>query len=116
MAETLAKLRELMKVRNWDLYVLPRTDEHSSEYIAPCDKRVEFVSGFSGSNAIALISHSEALLWTDSRYFLQAEKELREGWQMRKLQQGEKMWFQHAIAEYPGATLGIDPRLITAGT
>ena len=61
-----------MKDRNWDLYLLPRTDEHSSEEIAAEDQRVEFISGFSGSNATALISQKEALLWTDGRYFLQA--------------------------------------------
>jgi Xaa-Pro aminopeptidase len=37
MTEVLAQIRQLMKERNWDLYILPRTDEHQSEYIAPCD-------------------------------------------------------------------------------
>jgi Xaa-Pro aminopeptidase len=53
------------------------------------------VSGFSGSCAFALITLTEALLWTDSRYFLQAEKELKEGWAMRKILEGEKKWFEH---------------------
>jgi Xaa-Pro aminopeptidase len=38
-----------------DVYVLPRTDEHQSEYLCPCDERVAFISGFTGSNGIALI-------------------------------------------------------------
>lgn len=54
-----------------------------------------FISGFTGSNGIALISKTEALLWTDGRYFLQAEKELHEGWKMKKLIAGEKKWFEH---------------------
>ena len=93
MAESVGKIRELMATRKWDLYLMPRTDEHQSEYIAPCDERVKFVSGFSGSNAIALISAKEALLWTDGRYFLQAEKELYPGWQLKKMVAGEKQWF-----------------------
>ena len=52
--------------------MLPRTDEHQSEYLCPCDERVAFISGFTGSNAIAVISQTEALVWTDGRYFLQA--------------------------------------------
>lgn len=63
-----------MTQRGWAIYVLPRTDEHMSEYLGPVDDRVKFASGFSGSNAIAMITHTEAQLWTDCRYFLQAEK------------------------------------------
>jgi Xaa-Pro aminopeptidase len=48
--------------------------------LAPEDGRVEFISGFTGSNGIVLISKTEALLWTDGRYFLQAENELYPGW------------------------------------
>jgi Xaa-Pro aminopeptidase len=97
MTETLTALREQMKQRGLQIYVLPRTDEHQSEYIGPSDERVKFASGFSGSNALALITLTEALLWTDSRYFLQAEKELTEGWSMRKLLAEEKKWFEHVI-------------------
>jgi Xaa-Pro aminopeptidase len=46
---------------------------------------VQFFSGFTGTNAIAAISHKEALLWTDGRYFIQAEKQLKEGWTLKKL-------------------------------
>jgi Xaa-Pro aminopeptidase len=116
MGDNLLQVRSLMKARGWDVYLLPRTDEHQSEYIANTDERVQFISGFSGSNAIALITAKEALLWTDGRYFLQAEKELLPGWELRKLLQGEKMWFEHVIADYPGASLGVDPRLLTACT
>ena len=70
----MAKFRELLTERGIDVYVLPRTDEHQSEYLCPCDERVAFISGFTGSNAIALVSQTEALVWTDGRYFLQAEK------------------------------------------
>jgi Xaa-Pro aminopeptidase len=115
MSEQLIKVRELMSLRGWNIYLLPRTDEHQSEYIGPSDERVKFISGFSGSNAFAVISLSEALLWTDSRYFLQAEKELQEGWALRKLVEEEKKWFEHVVDNYPAATkIGVDPRLLTA--
>lgn len=59
---------------------------------------------------------TEALLWTDSRYFLQAEKELADGWSMRKLLEEEKKWFEHIAENYPkGSVVGVDPRLLTAG-
>ncbi len=58
-----------MSDHGWDLYLLPRSDEHQSEYLSAVDERVEFISGFTGSNAIVLISQTEALLWTDGRYF-----------------------------------------------
>ena len=72
MADILSKLREVMSARGWAIYLLPRTDEHQSEYLSHSDKRVQFISGFRGSNAFTLISQTEALLWTDGRYFLQA--------------------------------------------
>jgi len=61
-----------MKAKEIHWYVLPRTDEHQSEYICECDKRVQYASGFSGTNALSLISLDEAYLWTDGRYFIQA--------------------------------------------
>ena len=90
-----------MTQRGLAVYVLPRTDEHQSEYLSPADERIKFASGFSGSNAIAVITLTEALLWTDCRYFLQAEKELFEGWKMHKLLEGEKKWFEHIVENYP---------------
>lgn len=116
MSEILAKARAEMLKKGWDLYLLPRTDEHQSEYLCETDERLCYLSGFSGSNGIALFSQTEALVWTDGRYFLQAEKELYPGWQMRKLIAGEKTWFEHVVANYAkGSKLGVDPRLLTAG-
>lgn len=45
-----------------------------SEYLAGCDFRVRFLSGFSGSNAYVVVTDNKALLWTDGRYFVQVEK------------------------------------------
>ncbi len=54
------------------------------------DERVSYISNFKGSNAICLITHSEALLWTDGRYYIQAEKELNKSWEMIKIEEENK--------------------------
>ena len=75
--ERLEKLRNLMRERNIDAYIVPTSDPHQSEYLSDYYKTREFISGFTGSAGTALITMNEALLWTDSRYFLQAAKELK---------------------------------------
>ena len=57
-------------------FIIPSTDPHLSEYVAPHWMSREWISGFTGSAGTAVILMDEAGLWTDSRYFLQAEKEL----------------------------------------
>ena len=59
-------------------FIIPSTDPHLSEYVAPHWMSREWISGFTGSAGTAVILMDEAGLWTDSRYFLQAEKELEE--------------------------------------
>lgn len=49
-------------------------DAHQSEYLAPGDERIAFISGFTGSNGLCLVTDEQALMWTDGRYYLQAEK------------------------------------------
>ena len=72
----LEKLRELMSQRKIDAYIVPTADPHQSEYIADYYKTREFITSFTGSAGTAVITKDKAGLWTDSRYFLQAEKEL----------------------------------------
>ncbi len=56
-----------------------------SEYIADCDKRREFISGFTGSAGTAVVTADHALLWTDGRYFLQASQQLDGNWTLMKM-------------------------------
>jgi Xaa-Pro aminopeptidase len=77
-----------------DCYVVPHGDSHNSEYLAPCDERIKFISGFSGSNGICVITQSQALMWTDARYYLQAGKQLHEGWTMMKMEADVISWFK----------------------
>lgn len=74
--EKLRKLRELMASRQIDAYIVNTSDPHQSEYISNYYKTREFISGFTGSAGTCVITMDKARLWTDSRYFLQAEKEL----------------------------------------
>ena len=74
--ERLTALREEMKRRNIDIYVVPTADFHESEYVGEHFKARKFITGFTGSAGTAVITLSEAGLWTDGRYFVQAEKQL----------------------------------------
>lgn len=71
----LEQLRSLMKDRKIDAYIVATSDPHQSEYLADYYKTREFISGFTGSAGTAVITLKEARLWTDSRYFIQAQKE-----------------------------------------
>ena len=74
--ERIAALRQLMKERNIDAYIVPSSDNHQSEYVGDYLKAREFITGFTGSAGTAVITQTKAGLWTDGRYFIQAENEL----------------------------------------
>ncbi|CAG8931799.1 unnamed protein product [Penicillium salamii] len=114
--ERLSKLRQLMQQHKVDVYIVPSEDSHQSEYIAPCDARREFISGFSGSAGTAIISLSKAALSTDGRYFNQAAKQLDNNWQLLKRGvEGVPTWQEWSLEEAQGGkAVGVDPSLITA--
>ncbi|MDL2255982.1 aminopeptidase P family protein [Parabacteroides sp. OttesenSCG-928-K15] len=74
--ERIHALREAMKEKGIDAYIIPSSDPHLSEYPADCWKAREWISGFDGSAGTVVITADKAGLWTDSRYFLQAEIQL----------------------------------------
>ncbi len=74
--DKLTKLRQLMKEKNIDLYIIPSADNHQSEYVGDYFKARAFLSGFTGSAGTVIVSQNEAGLWADGRYFIQAEKQL----------------------------------------
>lgn len=74
--EKLAALRTLMKEHGLNAYIVPGTDPHASEYMAPHWMEMSWITGFLGETGTAVITQEKALLWTDSRYYLQAEAEL----------------------------------------
>ena len=70
------KIRQLMANEGINYYLVPTDDYHSSEYVGDYFKCREYLSGFTGSAGTLLIGEDFAGLWTDGRYFLQAEAEL----------------------------------------
>ncbi|EHL01672.1 putative Xaa-pro aminopeptidase P [Glarea lozoyensis 74030] len=114
--ERLTRLRELMKQQKLDVYIVPSEDSHASEYIAPCDGRREFISGFSGSAGCAVITHELAALATDGRYFNQAAKQLDGNWLLLKQGLQDVPTWQEWSAEQSegGKLVSVDPTVISA--
>ncbi|KAJ8141454.1 hypothetical protein OY671_005371 [Metschnikowia pulcherrima] len=104
----LVEIRKLMKKHGVSVYIVPSEDEHQSEETALADKRREYLSGFTGSAGLCVItiddsegSRGEAALSTDGRYFLQAEKQLDSRF-WRLLKQGMKgypSWTEFALTK-----------------
>ncbi len=76
VTDKITALRRAMLESQLDAYIVPSTDPHQSEYPAPRWAAREWLSGFTGSSGTLVVTLHEARLWTDSRYFIQAEAEL----------------------------------------
>ncbi len=74
--ERLFLLRKEMKRRGIDLYLIPSSDFHGSEYVGDYFKAREYITGFTGSAGTAVVAKDEAWLFTDGRYFIQARRQL----------------------------------------
>ena len=74
--EKLSALRALMEDRGYDVYLVPTDDNHQSEYVGEHFKARAFITGFTGSAGTAVITKTEAGLFTDGRYFIQAANQL----------------------------------------
>ncbi|BEJ14579.1 hypothetical protein CspHIS471_0403460 [Cutaneotrichosporon sp. HIS471] len=110
----LSALRELMRERNIGVYVVPSGDAHSSEYLAPCDARRAFLTGFTGSAGLAVVTQTEALCWTDGRYFLQAGNQLSSDWTLMKAGLPETPTWNNWLKELgPTTRVGVDPTVIS---
>ena len=72
----LGLLRNKMAEYRLDGYVVNNSDPHFSEYLPERFRQIRWLSNFSGSNALVFVTNNEALLWTDGRYYIQAEREL----------------------------------------
>lgn len=113
-------VRRQLKEANVDAFVVGSADAHNSEYVCDRDKRRDYISRFTGSAGTALICVDQAnLLWTDGRYFLQAEQELSSSdWTLMKQGQPGVLdpnnWLQKFMK--PGQCVGIDPSLMPASS
>ena len=114
-AEKLTALRRAMARRGLAAYLVPTDDFHASEYVGDYFKAREYLSGFTGSAGTLLILPSRALLWTDGRYFLQAESQLA-GSGIELMRSGEPdvpTLERFLLAELEdGSQLGFDARTV----
>ena len=75
--QRLESLREVMRREHLSAFIFPSTDAHQSEYVADHWQGRTWISGFNGSAGTAVVTMKSAALWTDSRYFLAAEEQLK---------------------------------------
>ena len=117
--QRLEALRSLMRSRGIDMYLVESEDFHGSEYVSEYFQCRAYISGFTGSAGTAVITQDWAGLWTDGRYFLQADRQL-EGSGFTLCRMGEEG--VPTVREYilshikAGQTLGFDGRTVNAGT
>ena len=111
--ERVDRLRSWMKENGFTAFVFPSSDPHNSEYVADHWKCREWISGFSGSAGTAVVTLEHAALWTDSRYFIAAEKELDgTDFQLMKLRvegtPSVSEWLVSELSTYDKAVVGLD--------
>lgn len=117
MREALTALRREMKKQGISFWISPCQDAHGSEYISAHDECVRFLSGFTGDSCTLLVSAAGAWLWTDGRYFVQAEQELKgSGVKLMKMGEPEvptlEAFLRNMLKE--GEVLGFCAELISA--
>jgi len=109
-------LRAMLRTAGVQALYLPHADPHQSEYIPSLHDRVRYISAFTGSNSHLVLTDTESLLWTDSRYWLQAESELKPPWKLMKSGQKGVPKYQDWLFETlkSGDSVGFDPNLVPA--
>ena len=113
--ERIDELRKLMKGKGITAYLIPTSDPHQSEYVADYYKGRTWISGFTGSAGTVIITEDEAILWTDGRYFIQAENELSGSeYKLYKMATPGFPTYIEYLSEKlkAGDTLGFDGRLV----
>lgn len=117
--ERLAQLRQLMEKNQIQYYIIPTNDYHLSEYVGDYFRARKYMSGFTGSAGVLVVTPSDAGLWTDGRYYIQAERQL-EGSTITLFRQGTEgvptieEWLEKNIQS--GENIGFDGRVIPAAS
>lgn len=118
ITERLELLRREMRAESIDAIIILSTDPHGSEYVAEHWHCRQWISGFTGSNGTAVITQNAAALWTDSRYFLQAEEQLK-GTEYQLMREGLSdtpsivAWIKQKLSVYGGDTVAVDGMLMS---
>ena len=115
----LGTLRLEMRKQNLDAFYISGTDPHSSEYLLEKWKIREFITGFTGSYGVVAITHEEAGLWTDSRYFIQAEEQLKGSGVLMFKQKAPgtvspEQWLSEKLK--PNSKVGLESQTITVNS
>ncbi|MEY8412176.1 aminopeptidase P family protein [Lachnospiraceae bacterium 62-26] len=116
--ERISALRSLMEEKGYDVYLVPTDDSHQSEYVGEYFKARAFITGFTGSAGTAVITKTDAGLWTDGRYFIQAAAQLEgSGITLFKAGQPDVPTIEAYITDVipEGGTLGFDGRVVAMG-
>ncbi|MBP3896141.1 MAG: aminopeptidase P family N-terminal domain-containing protein, partial [Mogibacterium sp.] len=125
MKHEIAELRKLMAAEGMDVYYIPSGDFHGSEYVNDYFKALEFISGFTGEAGEMLVAGDGAWLWTDGRFFLQAEQQLAgTGIELMRMAEPEvptvKEFLEEHAKEFKAANpesdyvIGFDGRVVPA--
>lgn len=96
-------------------YIVPTDDQHQSEYISAHDCRREYICGFTGSAGTAVVMETEARLWTDGRYWEQADGELEVGWNLMRDGLATTLSIGKYLAKHlpAGSKVGVDPLMMS---
>ena len=119
--EKLSALRSLMREHNLVAYVVPGNDPHASEYMASHWCEMQWISGFNGESGTMVVTLDRALLWTDSRYYLQAGIELKDS-TIELMRESDidcpsiVEWIQNELtakSQEPTAKVGVNPEMFS---
>eukprot|EP00941_MAST-03F_sp_MAST-3F-sp1_P003479 g3479.t1 len=111
----LEKLRRILNEIKVDALVVGTADAHMSEYVPANAERRAWLTGFDGSAGTAVVTKSDALLWTDGRYFLQAESQLDKDWKLMKMRNSGVPTIEDWLASSlnAGQRVAADPYLVS---
>ena len=103
----------MMASEGLDAFIVPRADAHQGEYVAPCDQRLAWLTGFTGSAGFAIVTQDDAGIFVDGRYTLQVRAQVADdftpvSWPATK----PGPWLADRLGK--GARVGFDPWLHTA--
>lgn len=115
ICERIDALRREMEREGMDIYIVPTADYHHSEYVGEYFKVRQFLTGFTGSAGTAVVTKDKAGLWTDGRYFIQADRQLREsGIKLYRMgEPGVDTIVEFVRKELPrGGVIGFDGRTV----
>ncbi|MBL4693467.1 MAG: aminopeptidase P family protein [Magnetovibrio sp.] len=109
----LSALRSDMIAQGLNAFLIPRADEHQNEYVPPCAERLKWISGFSGTAGLAVVTLDAAAMFVDGRYTLQVKDQCPENlWQHLHITDDPlELWLQRQLKS--GQKIGFDPKLHT---